>query len=111
MQKERPIFIHYHIQKLDWEPQIDVSNEHPSGPASWAPAADPSSCHILPPALGFGSNICQPLGYFLKRLSIGQPAGWSFKRTHAIPDKNPSECGSEALRVGGRGGEELGQAQ
>ena len=55
-QKERPIFIHYHIQKLDWEPQIGVSNEHPSGPASWAPAADLSSCHVLPPALGFASR-------------------------------------------------------
>ena len=55
-QKERPIFIHYHIQKLDWEPQIGFSNEHPSGPASWVPAADLSSCHVLPPALGFASR-------------------------------------------------------
>lgn len=35
---------------------------------------------------------------------IGQPAEWSFKRTRTVPDKNPSECGSGALGVGGGAG-------
>lgn len=113
LQKERPIFIHYRIQKLAWEPQIDIPNQRPSGPASRASATDSFSCHVLPPAQGFGLNICQPLGYFLRRLigrwGIRQQAGWSFKRTCAVPHKDPCERGSEALGVGGQGGKSQGK--
>ena len=97
-QEERPVFIHYHNQRLDGEPQTDVSNEHPSGPASWAPAADPSSCHILPPALGFGSNICQPLGYFLKR-STGRQGASDSQQDGLLKGHTPFPTGTHLSMV------------
>lgn len=61
----------------------------------------PRACHVLlPPALGFGSNICLPLGYFLMQIvgswGVQQRSGCSFKKTDAVLDKDPSEHGASA---------------
>lgn len=92
LQKERPIFIHYHIQKLGWGATNRHFQREPSGPASPAHAADssfPSRHVLLPPATEFGSNICQPLRVYPEatngKVGGGVPQIWGTRCSPATP--------------------------
>lgn len=114
LQKERPIFIHYHIQKLGWGATNRHFQREPSGPASPAHAADssfPSRHVLLPPATEFGSNICQPLRVYPEatngKVGGGVPQIWGTRCSPATPTPGLSAeppCVVRGLPLGVAGG-------